>query len=238
MTLFQRSVKVILILLLSIQFSAQDDASQYDSQDLNPGKTIEEIEWERVMEEVDYSETQKRKKKKKEEEKDEPEEVENRSFDWGWWNGLSTFVKAICIILLIGIVGFIIYKLTLLEPNKSFKTDRSLETRLEEAEQNLEESELEILLREAISKKEYKMAVRIYFLLMLQKLSEKDWITYKKEKTNFLYLLEMKTRIEYSDFRKLTYVFEYSWYGDVDLNESIFEKLQYNYRHFINNLEK
>lgn len=238
MTLFQKRVKFIALIFLPLTMLSQQLDEAYEGQELKHGQTIEEMDWTRVMDEVDFSENRKKKKKKAEEVEEQATEEDNSSFNWGWWDGLSTFVKTICIILLLGIVSFIIYRLSLLEPNRSFKTNRSLEKRLDDAEEELEESELEKLLKEAISRKEFKMAIRIYFLLTLQKLSDKEWIIYKKEKTNFLYLLEMKTRGEYSNFRKLTHFFEYSWYGDVELDEGIFEKLQFNYRQFIDQLEE
>ena len=236
MTLFQKWANILVFVFLPLAMLSQQVDEAYEGQELKHGKSIDEMDWNKVMGEVDYSENLKKKKKKIEKEQEVDEE--DSSFNWAWWDGLSNFVKIICIVILVGVVSFIIYRLTLLEPNRSFKSDRSLEDRLEDAEEELEESELERLLKEAIVHKEYKMAIRIYFLLMLQKLSDKNLISYKKEKTNFLYLLEMKSREEYSNFRKLTHVFEYSWYGEVELNESIFQNLQLNYRQFIDQLDK
>lgn len=236
MTLFRNWASLILLLMPILSFS-QNGSDPYVQHDLNPGKSVQEMEWDKVMEGVDYSEKRKSKNVKNEQDEAVPNEEDNGSFDWGWWDGLSTLIKFFCIILLIVIVGFLIYRLTLLEPNKSFRSDRSFEKRLQDAEEHLEESELEELLREATEKKEFKMAIRIYFLLVLQKLSESDLITYKKEKTNFLYLLEMKAKRGYENFRQLTYIFEYSWYGEVELNEDIFAKLQANYQKFIEQLQ-
>lgn len=251
MRFFLRWLKLILLMTPLLCFSQESDEEyyypensleDYKESELNPGKAIDETEWLKSIEGINYSEERK-KKKEREPEEEEEEEIEPRGeeddTDWfgDWWEGLGLLLQGLCILILVAIVGYLIYLLTRLESNDSFEVEKSLEERLQNVEEELEESELEKLLRESIAGKNYKLAIRLYFLMMLNKLSEKEWIQYKKQKTNFLYLREMKGRLEYQKFRELTHAFEYSWYGEVALDENIFSKLQDNYKSFLNQLE-
>lgn len=252
MRFFRKWLRVILLFIPLVSFTQEEveeyyipenSLEEYKESELNPGKEIEETDWLKKIEGVDYTE-ERRKKKPPEEPEEEEEEVEPRGeeeddtdFFSEWWEGLGTLLQILCILVLVAIVGYIIYLMTRLESNQSFVVEKSLEERLSSAEEELEESELEKLLRETIAQKNYKMAIRLYFLMMLNRLSEKNWIQYKKQKTNFLYLREMKGRSEYKRFRELTHTFEYSWYGEVEVDETIFSSLQTNYISFLNQLE-
>ena len=48
-------------------------------------------------------------------------------------------------------------------------------------------TELQRLLQEAITRGDYRGAVRIYFIFIVRDLAQKNWIHWQKEKTNFLY---------------------------------------------------
>lgn len=72
----------------------------------------------------------------------------------------------------------------------------------------------------ALAQGNYRLAVRIHFLRLLRKLSDKNLIQYKQEKTNLDYLMELSSKTWYADFFRLTRHFEYSWYGHFDVEES------------------
>jgi len=251
MRFFQKWLSLILLFIPLFCLSQEDEdeyyypensLEDYKDSELNPGKDLNQSDWLNKMEGVDYLEERKEVDPPDYDQNDpiveeEEEEEESGSSFAGWWSGLNLLIKGFCILILIALVGYIIYLLTRLESNQSFEVEKSFEERLRNVEEELEESELERLLRESIEYKNYKLAVRLYFLMMLNKLSEKNWIQYKKQKTNFLYLREMKGRTEYQKFRELTYTFEYSWYGEVELDESIFFRLQSNYKTFLSQLE-
>ena len=212
---------------------------EYQDQSLNEGKSIEEIQWLESVKEVDYYEEQRKKKKKKEkEENKEEKKKEESNSNWfaDWWSGLGMFLKVIIIGLLLVLVLFIIYSLMKLERNKGIVVERSIADKLENIEEELLETEVDGLLRASLENKDYKVAIRLYFLMVLQKLDDKKWIEYKKQKTNFLYLREMRDKSEYKNFRELTYAYEYSWYGDVEVDKGLFERLQSRFNHFLNQL--
>lgn len=76
------------------------------------------------------------------------------------------------------------------------------------------------LIAEAIAQKEFRRAVRLYYLQTLKLLSDKHLIEFKPDKTNADYLREFKKAELKQEFARLTYVYEYVWYGHFEINES------------------
>ena len=97
-------------------------------------------------------------------------------------------------------------------------------------------SELQRLLQEALARKDYRAAVRIYFIFIIRDLAEKKWIAWEKEKTNFHYLREMTGKSEYDDFNRSVSFFEFIWYGQREIDEPTFEKVRPNFTQFLTKL--
>ncbi|MDQ6610593.1 MAG: hypothetical protein M3Y85_12315 [Bacteroidota bacterium] len=84
--------------------------------------------------------------------------------------------------------------------------------------------------------KNYRLAVRFWYLYMLKQLSEKNLINYSNEKTNSDYLNTLSGGVYYKDFFKLTRNFEYIWYGQFPLSEEGYSLLQKEFASFKNSL--
>jgi hypothetical protein len=97
-------------------------------------------------------------------------------------------------------------------------------------------TELQRLLQEAIAKGDYRGAVRIYFIFIVRDLTQKGFIKWEKEKTNFHYLREMSGKNEYDDFNRSVSYFEIIWYGKREIDASKFEQVKPNFTHFLDKL--
>lgn len=97
-------------------------------------------------------------------------------------------------------------------------------------------TELQRLLQEALTKKDYRGAVRIYFMFIVRDLAEKKYIKWEKEKTNFHYLHEMTGKNEFNDFNVSVSYFEIIWYGKRELDADKFEQVKPNFTRFLDKL--
>ncbi len=80
------------------------------------------------------------------------------------------------------------------------------------------------LIQQAIDNKNYRLAIRYYYLQLLQKLQENEVITWEQQKTNNDYNKEI-TQLELkTNFTKLTRLYDFVWYGNFEINEFEFEK--------------
>ncbi len=73
------------------------------------------------------------------------------------------------------------------------------------------------LLRQAEQKQQYRMALRLRFLIMLHELEQKGAINIKPEKTNQQYLTELRTQSNYKNIKEAFKIYEYCWYGLFDI---------------------
>ncbi|MEX1000751.1 MAG: hypothetical protein WDZ35_01405 [Crocinitomicaceae bacterium] len=97
-------------------------------------------------------------------------------------------------------------------------------------------TELERMLQEAISRGDYRGAIRIYFIFIIRDLAEKKWIRWEKEKTNFQYLREMSGKAEFDDFNRSVSYFEVIWYGKRELDQQKFNQVKPSFTNLLNKL--
>ncbi|WP_139314961.1 hypothetical protein [Saccharicrinis aurantiacus] len=71
------------------------------------------------------------------------------------------------------------------------------------------------LILAAISDFDYRLAIRYSYLQLLQKLDEVELIVWEKQKSNFEYLLQLKSKPFYNQFTYATRTFEDAWYGEM-----------------------
>lgn len=128
------------------------------------------------------------------------------------------------LILIIGIaVVFILY---LIIKNRK-PADEKIVVEIEDAwnPEIITKSELQLRLEEALSKENYRECVRIYFTFILKELVRKSWIFWKKEKTNFDYILEMRSRANSVEFEECVRIYDLIWYGEYNINRDEYQLL-------------
>lgn len=105
-------------------------------------------------------------------------------------------------------------------------------------EENIHEIDMEKALEEAIKAKEYKKAVRIFYLSLLKTLDGQEIINWELHKTNHDYEKEIKDVAIKADFVSLTRYFEYIIYGNFHLDEAGFLNAQSIYNQVYKKLDQ
>lgn len=134
-------------------------------------------------------------------------------------------VKYVLYALVVAAVLFLLYRI-ITNYRKNLKVVPDLEVRVmtvEEAEEHLHEADLDSMLTEALAAGNFKMALRIQFLMLIKTLSEKGHIIWAAEKTNWQYHSELKDKLLADQFREAVISFERSWYGNYDTKDKDYE---------------
>jgi hypothetical protein len=224
----KRKLKIFSLLLIWVCLTITPLFSQPDSTGLWTNEA-----WRESKDGIAYS-------------KIETKEVDNvdLDIDEGWfdldWNFSwlkSPYTKFIVIaIVIILLSAALVYFLSgNIKGDKTVKTD--LEFDLLQMEEAVLESDFDRFLRLALESNDYRIAVRILFLRLLQRLHEAEWIVWKKNKTNQDFLNEVRGRENYVQFRDLTLAFEIVWYGDQKITKQQFDQLQNLFDSFQNNIK-
>lgn len=143
---------------------------------------------------------------------------------------LAVFLKLAPYILL-GILIFILIKFFLnVNANRlqlAKKEDAFVS--LSEEEHIIKNADIPELIRKALSDKNYRLAIRYYYLLILQLMSDKELINWELQKTNSDYLKELSTSNFQVPFETITRLYDYIWYGNFDLDELKYLKAEHDF---------
>ncbi len=182
-------------------------------------RKFDEKKWKEIVGSQDYEE--------------DPREERKRSSpkDPGWTlPGLSPqLLKAIAFALVFALFVFILYYVS---RNATFGRSNPKTKPVDASApvENIEELDIEALLRDALSRGDLRLAVRVHYLLLLKKLNEAGLITWKKDKTNRDYLSELYGQNAcYDDVRVLTLAYELVWYGERSVSSESFQTLSGNF---------
>ena len=101
-----------------------------------------------------------------------------------------------------------------------------------EFEQDLNKMDFDLLIDDALSKKDFRKAVRLHFLKLLKELTDHNLIKWQINKTNDDYSMELVNSRYNNTFKELSLLYEYIWYGDFHLDEINFISTIAKFREF------
>lgn len=137
---------------------------------------------------------------------------------------LAWFFRALpYIILLIALILIIRYFIDI-KAHTILKKPNIDVAKFSSDEELIESENLEDLLKESLSLKDWRLSIRFYYLLTLQQLSRNQLIQWKQEKTNEDYLKELEGKSLYDDFKSSTRLYDFIWYGKFDIKDNEFDQ--------------
>jgi len=193
---------------------------QGQSTTASSAKTVEMSQWEKATQGLDYSKDvpQARKPERNFQADDLPQ--------WGaGWEVFGKIAQILAIVLAFLAISYGIYRMVQTPGNKSIAQD-GVEITLDNLEDYLHESDLDRFLREAKAKGAFGLAIRLYYLQIIRKLSEKKIVQWARDKTNRDYVLELQRHPQQSAFKMATKTYEKVWYGNQTLHLSEFEAIE------------
>lgn len=142
----------------------------------------------------------------------------------GFWAVVVELLPYIGIIVLIALLIWIFTKID----SGSLLGERIQAPRvfLSDDEDLIKNQDLESLINQALSERNYRLAIRYYYLLILQLLSNKELIHWQVQKTNTDYIYEIKDEQTRDKFKKATDLYDYIWYGNFEVDETAFAKAE------------
>lgn len=139
--------------------------------------------------------------------------------------GAAPYIRLLVIIAAITFIIFRIFKSNLsgiFSLNKKSKTDNGFEY----FDEDIHTQDLDKKLDQAILERNFRDAIRFYYLKLLKQLDMNQVIQWEISKTNSDYQQELKNHALLNDFKALSGVYEYTWYGKFNVDQNHFESWQ------------
>ena len=240
-------LKILLALLLTVQIlnAQQDDAPILLDKEQIERQNISEEHLENYKADKDFNYV----------ELEAEENFLDRAYRWlnnilrEFWEAIfgtgtaTGFLYFIFRILPYLLLAFLIYLLIrfFLKVNSNrliTKTKEQGSISITEEEQIIKNEDIPALIRDAIQQKNYRLAIRYYYLLSLKYLTENETINWEPQKTNEDYIKEIKTNDLRARFKNITRIYDYVWYGEFGVDALKFETLKVSFENLNNTLTK
>lgn len=140
--------------------------------------------------------------------------------------------------VLIVIALYIIVRLLVGTKASSFFSNKSSQLApLNIREEHLESVDLDQFIRDALAQSNYRLAIRYMYLKILKELSFRNLISWHFDKTNRDYYEEIEDPKLKDNFKKVSYLYDYVWYGEFDLDAVGFANAQLDFDRFTKNMQ-
>ena len=106
------------------------------------------------------------------------------------------------------------------------KTQDLPNVNLDEDEDIINNKDINLLIQHALTQKNYRLAIRYYYLLVLKNLSEKELIVWESQKTNTDYVRELSDGAIKNQLKTITRLYDFIWYGNFEINEKSYRQAE------------
>ncbi|MBW8524639.1 DUF4129 domain-containing protein [Chryseobacterium chendengshani] len=147
---------------------------------------------------------------------------------------ITTTIIRLFAIILVGFLLYFIVKFLIGKNGNLFfgKRNKKVVITDEELHENIHEINFPESIVAFERSKDYRSAIRYQFLFVLKKLSDKKLILWNPEKTNKDYIAEFKVPLLKEEFSNLSYIFDYVWYGEFNIDDQSYLKFKEQYQSF------
>ena len=194
-------------------------------------KPLNESKWKKYNTDRDYLE-------KPKEEKKEKSNSKLPSFDLEGFGFMANLLKIFVYIIVVLGFAFFIFKLI----EAQYKKDKIVKNEklffLDKLEEKIHSVDLDKLLEKYSKKKDFAMMIRIQYLIIIKELSNKKMIAWHIQKTNGNYLQEVFGKPIFEDFKNVTQLFERIWFGEVKIDEKIYNIVVTDFKEMLNKIKQ
>lgn len=149
-------------------------------------------------------------------------------------NFVAILMKVLAVLIIVFVIYLIVKALIGKEGRWIFGKDSSKKTiYYSELEKNIHLLDFKKLIQESIERGEKRIAIRYYYLWLLKVMAQNHYIEWDIEKTNSDYLYELQSPVYKEEFTYLSYLYNYIWYGEFEIDEATFKKAEKRFKNSI-----
>jgi hypothetical protein len=144
-------------------------------------------------------------------------------------HGVAPYLRLLFVLL---VLAFIIYKIIGSNISGIFSRNKKLQKSngFDYFDEDIHNQDLDKNLSDAIAAQNYRKAIRFYYLKLLKQLDLNGLIEWKISKTNYDYQRELTNNGILNDFKILSGIYEYTWYGNFEVDQMHFGNWQSDFQ--------
>lgn len=140
-------------------------------------------------------------------------------------HAVEIVLKTIAVLLVV----FVIYLIAkaLLNKEGRWIFGRSSDAKIiryDDIANNIHQQDFKKLIATAKQSHDKRLVIRYYYLWLLQKMTDRQLIEWDIEKTNSDYYREIKSAAAKDRFAYVSYLYDYVWYGEFELDDATYQK--------------
>lgn len=136
--------------------------------------------------------------------------------------------------LIVGALGYAFYNFAKKQKREKPQKQKAGEDNIETVE-GLYRVDFTARIEAAEAGGDFRLALRYYYLRLLQEFSRQSLIRYEKNKTNKQYAEEVRNHKWGPDFRRATHYYNFIWYGERPLDEPGYQSLITHFKKMLPN---
>lgn len=149
-------------------------------------------------------------------------------------NFVSILLKTLAVIIIVFVIYLIAKAVIDKEGQWIFgKNAKKRNIYYSDIEKNIHLLDFDKLIKESIQSGEKRVAIRYYYLWLLKVMAQNHYIEWDIEKTNSDYLYELQRPVHKEEFTYLSYLYNYIWYGEFEIDETTFKKAENRFKNAI-----
>ncbi|SHH21647.1 DUF4129 domain-containing protein [Flavobacterium defluvii] len=149
-------------------------------------------------------------------------------------NFVSILIRIIAVLGIILLIYLIVKAIINKEGQWIFgKNSQKRTVYYSDIEKNIHLLDFEKVIKESLEAGEKRAAIRYYYLWLLKIMAQNNYIEWDIEKTNSDYLYELQNPKHRDEFTYLSYLYNYIWYGEFEIDEITFNKAQNRFKNAI-----
>ncbi|CAM3523078.1 hypothetical protein [Flavobacterium saliperosum] len=164
----------------------------------------------------------------------------DRIFSFGGEGNVTVFeivLKTIALLIVLFVVYLIVKTIINKEGKWIFgKSSKKKISTTEFSEEDIHSIDFKTIIEKSKAANNHRLSIRYYYLWLLKRMSDNGVIEWDIEKTNSDYLYEIKRNALKEDFQYLSYIYDYSWYGEFTIDDALFDKAEKAFVKTINSI--
>ncbi len=152
----------------------------------------------------------------------------------GFWAILLKLLPYLIIVGVLFLLGWLFMKVNPRE--MLFEKQEAPQVILTEDEDIIQNKDIQQLIALALQEKNYRLAIRYYYLSVLKKMSETELIQWESQKTNTDYLKELTDTSLKNKFQHITRLYDFIWYGSFEINQTSFQQAEQKFKSITNTI--